>query len=106
MKVPIIDGYRATTVSTAFLLASLATAISAVAAIETRVQLLNERSYIYNLMNEFTPGHRIPWLATIIPVFLMALLTHITALNLLHIFFGYGAAYVIDDKYKHKLPKY
>jgi len=106
MKIPIIEGYRATTVGLAFLLASLASALSAVAAIETRAQLSNEHSFLYRFVDRLTPGNRVPWLAIIIPVFLTAFLSNLIALNILHVFFGYGSAYIIDDKYKHKLPKY
>ena len=106
MKIPIIEGYRATTVSIAFFLASLASALSAVAAIETRAQLSNEHSSLYRFVDRLTPGDRVPWLAIIIPVFLTAFLSNIIALNILHLVFGYGAAYIIDDKYKHKLPKF
>jgi hypothetical protein len=106
MKIPIFEGYRATTVGVAFLLASLASALSAVAAIETRAQLSNEHSFLYRFIDRLTPGNRVPWLAIIIPVFLTAFLSNIIALNILHVLFGYGSAYVIDNKYKHKLPKY
>lgn len=106
MKIPIFEGYRATTVGVAFLLASLASALSAVAAIETRAQLSNEHSFLYRFIDRLTPGDRVPWLAIIIPVFLTAFLSNIIALNILHVLFGYGSAYVIDNKYKHKLPKY
>ena len=106
MKIPIFEGYRATTVSTAFFLASLATALSAVSAIEVRAQLENKNSVLYRFVDRLTPGNRVPWLAIIIPVFLTAFLSNIIALNILHILFGYGSAYIIDDKYKHKLPKF
>lgn len=106
MKIPIIEGYRATSVSIAFFLASLATAISAVSAIEVRAQLENTNSALYRFVDRLTPGDYVPWLAIIIPVFLTAFLSNIISLNILHIFFGYGSAYVIDNKYKHKMPKY
>lgn len=106
MKIPIIEGYRATTVGLAFFLASLATAISAVSAIEVRAQLENTNSALYRFVDSLTPGNRVPWLAIIIPVFLTAFLSNIIALNILHIIFGYGSAFIIDDKFKHKLPKY
>lgn len=106
MKIPIIEGYRATTVGLAFLLASLASALSAVSAIEVRAQLENKDSRLYRFVDSLTPGNRVPWLAIIIPVFLTAFLSNIIALNILHVIFGYGSAFIIDDKYKHKLPKY
>jgi hypothetical protein len=106
MKIPIIEGYRATNVRIAFFLASLATALSAVSAIEVRAQLENKDSRLYRFVDRLTPGDRVPWLAIVIPVFLTAFLSNIIALNILHVFFGYGSAFIIDDKFKHKLPKY
>jgi hypothetical protein len=106
MKIPIIEGYRATNVRIAFFLASLATALSAVSAIEVRAQLENKDSRLYRFVDRLTPGDRVPWLAIVIPVFLTAFLSNILALNILHILFGYGSAFIIDDKFKHKLPKY
>lgn len=106
MKIPIFEGYRATNISIAFLLASLTSALSAVSAIEVRAQLADKESVLYHFIDRITPGDEVHWWAIITPVFLTAFFSSIIALNILYVFFAYGSAFIIDDKFKHKLPKY
>ena len=106
MKIPIFEGYRSTNVGIAFLLASLTSALSAVSAIEVRAQLENKESLLYHFIDQVTPGDEVNWWAIITPVFLTAFLSSLIALNVLYVLFGYGSAFIIDDKFKNKLPKY
>ncbi len=82
MKIPIFEGYRATNISIAFLLASLTSALSAVSAIEVRAQLENKESVLYHFIDKVTPGDEVHWWAIIIPVFLTAFFSRHQKLNL------------------------
>ena len=106
MKIPLIKGFLATRISVAFLLSSLVVAISAVLAIEMRMQLENEKSSIYEIINNIIPGNSLSLSVKMIIVCLTAFIANLLTLNILHILFGYGSAYIIDDKFKQILPKY
>ncbi len=106
MNIPLIKGFKSTDISKAFILNALAIAMSAVVAIEMRVQLENEKSTLYIELNKLLPGKTISSLVKIIIVFMSAFITSMVVCIILHLLFGYGAAMIIDNKFKHKNPVY
>ena len=104
--IPLIEGFRASTIIKAFILASLVTAISAIVAIETRREFDDTKSTLYITLNDWFPGKRLGSIAIIFFVFVTTFLTSFLVYNLLHIIFAYGAAMIIDPKYKKSIPPY
>lgn len=106
MKLPLIEGFRATTIMNAILLASLVTAISSVVAIETRRKLDDTKSSLYIMVNDWFPGKRLGHMAILLIVFASSFITSFLIYNALHIVFGYGSAMIADGKYLKSLPPY
>ena len=105
MIIPLIKGFKSTDISKAFFLNALAIAFSAVVAIETRVQLEDEKSNFYIAINNMFPG-KVGIILKIIIVMLSAFITALIVNIVLHILFGYGASMIIDDKFINKNPRY
>jgi hypothetical protein len=103
--VPLIN-FKSTTLFRAFLLNSLAIAISAAVAIEIRELLNDKTSYIYNFVNGLIPGKTLNRTTIILVTFVAAFTSSCVTLLLLHILFGYGAAMIIDPKFKYSNPNY
>ena len=106
MIIPLIKGFKSTDISKAFLLNALAIALAAVVAIETRVQLEDEKSTLYIAVNNMFPGKKVGFILKIILVMLSAFITTLIVNIVLHILFGYGASMIIDNKYINKSPPY
>jgi ABC-type phosphate transport system permease subunit len=104
--IPLIEGFRATTIIKAIVLASLVTAISSVVAIETRRQFDDTKSSLYIAVNDWFPGKNLGYIAIILVVFASSFLTSFVIYNVLHIVFGYGSAMIADGKYLKSLPPY
>ena len=69
-------------------------------------QLENEKSSLYIELNKLLPGKTISSLVKIMIVFMSAFITSMVVCIILHLLFGYGAAMIIDNKFKHKNPLY
>lgn len=106
MIIPLIKGFKSTDISKAFLLNALAIALAAVVAIETRVQLEDEKSTLYIAVNNMFPEKKLGFILKILVVLLSGFITSLIVHIVLHIFFGYGAAMIIDDKFINKNPRY
>lgn len=106
MIIPLIKGFKSTDISKAFLLNALAIALAAVVAIETRVQLEDEKSTLYIAVNNMFPEKKLGSILKIILVLLSGFITSLIVHIILHILFGYGASMIIDDKFINKNPRY
>tara|TARA_A100000164_G_scaffold315979_1_gene295811 strand:+ start:548 stop:871 length:324 start_codon:yes stop_codon:yes gene_type:complete len=106
MIIPLIKGFKSTDISKAFLLNALAIALAAVVAIETRVQLEDEKSTLYIAVNNMFPEKKLGFILKILLVLLSGFITSLIVHIILHILFGYGAAMIIDDKFINKNPRY
>ena len=106
MIIPLIKGFKSTDISKAFLLNALAIALAAVVAIETRVQLEDEKSTLYIAVNNMFPEKKLGSILKIILVLLSGFITSLIVHIVLHILFGYGGAMIIDDKFINKNPPY
>lgn len=103
---PLIKSFKATRLRNAFILNAMVAAFTAIFAIEIRASLEEEKSYLYKIVNQFTPGQVIGTYTTILIVFLATFISSFIVYNILHLLFGYGASMIIDDKFKSALPKY
>ena len=103
---PLIEGFRATRISNAFILNAMVAASTAVLAIGITKQLDKKKSYIYIFMNEILPGKKIGEHMKVFIVFLTTFISSIIVYHILHLLFGFGAAMIIDDKFRKSLPKY
>lgn len=106
MIIPLIKGFKSTDISKAFLLNALAIALAAVVAIETRVQLEDEKSTLYIAVNNMFPEKKLGFILKILLVLLSGFITSLIVHIILHILFGYGASMIIDDKFINKNPRY
>ena len=106
MIIPLIKGFKSTDISKAFFLNALGIAFSAVVAIETRMQLEDDKSNFYIVINNMFPGKKVGFILKIIIVMLSAFITALIVNIILHILFGYGASMIIDNKYITKNPPY
>ena len=103
---PLIEGFRATRIRNAFILNAMVAASTAVLAIGITKQLDKKKSYIYIFMNEILPGKKIGEHMKVFIVFLTTFISSIIVYHILHMLFGFGAAMIIDDKFRKSLPKY
>lgn len=103
---PLIKSFKATRLRNAFILNAMVAAFTAIFAIEIRASLEQEKSYLYKIVNEFTPGEVIGTYTTILIVFVATFISSFIVYNILHLLFGYGASMIIADKFRVALPKY
>ena len=106
MNYPLIKGFKATRIRNAFILNALVVAFTASLAIEITRRLDKKKSDIYIFMDQFVPGEGIGEYTKMLIVFITTLISSFMAYNLLHFVFGFGAAMIIDNKYKHTPAKY
>lgn len=103
---PLIKSFKETRLRNAFILNAMVAAFTAIFAIELRAIFEEEKSYLYKIVNEFTPGEVIGTWTTILIVFVATFISSFIVYTILHLLFGYGASMIIDDKFKAALPKY
>jgi hypothetical protein len=103
---PLIKTFKATRIRNAFILNAMVAAFTAVLAIGITKQLDQNKSDIYIFMNKLTPGKGIGEYTKILITFTTTFISSFIVYNLLHLLFGFGAAMIIDDKFKANLPKY
>ena len=84
MIIPLIKGFKSTDISKAFLLNALAIALAAVVAIETRVQLEDEKSTLYIAVNNMFPEKKLGFILKIILVLLSGFITSLIVHIILH----------------------
>ena len=102
----LIKGFKSTRLRNAFILSAMVAAFTAVLAIELTSRLEEKKSDIYIFMDKIIPGKALGEYTKILIVFITTLISSFIVYNLLHLLFGFGAAMIIDDKYKHKSPNY
>ena len=103
---PLIKGFKATRIRNAFILNAMVAAFTAVLAIELTQQIELTKSNFYIFVNEILPGKKIGEHMKVFIVFLTTLISSIIVYHILHMLFGFGAAMIIDDKFRTSLPKY
>lgn len=103
---PLIKTFKSTRIRNAFILNAMVAAFTSILAIEITQRLDTNESDIYIFMNKITPGKEIGEYAKMLIVFITTLISSFVVYHILHLLVGYGAAMIIDNKYKTVLPKY
>jgi len=57
-------------------------------------------------MNKIIPGKTIGGSMKVVIVFITTFVSSLIVYHILHLLFGFGAAMIIDDKFRTTLPKY
>lgn len=103
---PIINGFKSTSIRNAFILNSMLAAFTAIIAIKLTERVEQNKSDFYIFMNKIIPGKTIGDSMKVVIVFITTFISSLIVYHILHLLFGFGAAMIIDDKFRTTLPKY